>query len=223
MWYIFRVALGELKWIFTLGLTSSPRNSFSMLLIHSAFLLWSLHSHILLQFFLPLHIIIIIIIICIKYSTYGSHIALVLRRWMFDPDCSRRSVTSRRKIWLCLFVWWHINPLEVILCWYLILLQIFFVITTIYISFGQIVQWCELNHNCLPLDQPPTYFQLIIAALYFNKASSQAIIHFVFHKKRHINYLFDFYLILNKTFLINPTSDIADYIKRFKQLLISAK
>ena len=45
---IFSVALNKSKSIFTLGLSSSP-DSFSMSLIHSAFFVCSLRSHILLQ------------------------------------------------------------------------------------------------------------------------------------------------------------------------------
>ena len=52
----FSVSLSESKYIFTLGLYSSPCNFFSMLFIHSAFLLCFLRSHILLKIFLfPCH------------------------------------------------------------------------------------------------------------------------------------------------------------------------
>ena len=70
IWYFFfSVALSESRGIFAFRPYSSLCNSFSMLLIHSTFLLWSLCSHILLL--LPLVIGI------------SSHILYLLAGWIF--------------------------------------------------------------------------------------------------------------------------------------------
>ena len=49
IWYFFKFALTKSRSIFALGSSLSPCKSISMLLIHSAFLLCWLRSHILLQ------------------------------------------------------------------------------------------------------------------------------------------------------------------------------
>ena len=49
IWYFLSVALCESRYIFAFGPSWIPFNSFSQMFIHSAFLWWTLHSHILLQ------------------------------------------------------------------------------------------------------------------------------------------------------------------------------
>ena len=50
IWYFFNVPLRELRWgFFVLGAFSCPCNSFSVLIIHSDFLLWHIRSHIFLH------------------------------------------------------------------------------------------------------------------------------------------------------------------------------